>query len=368
MKTLAEYGQGASRTLHSADVMNGMLNTDREFERLAVLAAQELDIALEFTSGIEILAAHGYYHRIKDNQVNSRVHNLRQGDYRTLLVRYRIPPQFQNLPIASLRITNQDAIPGVAFYTDGNTAPEELGSFNKEIILTEPPGDFAERMILISESALGFAEAVGEIGNHYYNGGGDFSRLEAALNLTAETGVKLETAQEDLWNWDIFTPELDVLEQYYTILNAKIAANKKPGEDTPALISAAKSPPPKPSPPPESPPPEPAALSETPPPVEPPPPPEPAALSESPPPQEPSPPPESPPPEPAVLAESPPPPEAPPPQNTAEPEVSDNGRYSRMFWTVPSAPPAARDAYSRMIGEPIPLAPSSNGSYSRMGR
>jgi Ca-activated chloride channel family protein len=323
MKTLAEYGQGASRTLHSADVMNGMLNTDREFERLAVLAAQELDIALEFTPGIEILATYGYYNRIKNNQVYSRVHNLRQGDYRTLLIRYRIPPQPPNLPIASLRITNQDAIPGVAFYTDGNTAPEKLGSFNKVIILTELPDDFAERMILISESALDFVEALGEIGNHYYNGGGDFSRLEAALNLTAETGVKLETTQQDLWNWDIFTPELDVLEQYYTILNAKVAANKKPGEDTPVLISAAESPLPEPSPPPESPPPEPSL----------------------------------------------PPSAAPPPQNTADTEVPDNGRYSRMFFrTVPSAPSAARDAYSRIIGEPVPQAPSIGGSYSRMGR
>jgi Ca-activated chloride channel family protein len=228
LRKLAEHGQGASRSLHSGDGMNELLNTDREFERLAVAVIENLSMELEFTKGIEILEVLGLQqHRIENNRVLCRIPNLRQGDYKTLFVRYRIPHQNQGLQTAVVHVQNQNK--GTfkpAAYSDGKTAQDPPALFDQLVILTDPATEAASRMLRYSGAVLNFAEAVREVGNHYHNGAGDPARLEKALELSLETGRTLQTVKWGLRNEDAFIPELAVLSKYTAILNAGIEGSR----------------------------------------------------------------------------------------------------------------------------------------------
>jgi Ca-activated chloride channel family protein len=229
LRSLAEHGQGASRGLRSGGEVDGLLNTDREFERVAVPGAEDLDIELEFTPGIEIVEVLGYRHSRENNRVICRINRLYQGDYKTLFVRYRIPPQNRGLQVAALHIKTPQgsSAPEVGLYTDGNTTPGMPGSFEQVVVLTDPVNDFAEGMLRRSGAVLDFANAVREIAAHYYNRENDLTRLESALQISYETGRKLETLKQSLRNDEAFDPELSVIAKYIEILNDRIAENRR---------------------------------------------------------------------------------------------------------------------------------------------
>ncbi|MFP3040919.1 VWA domain-containing protein [Treponema primitia] len=229
LRTLAEYGQGASRSLRSRDMVDGLLNTDREFERIAVTAAENLSLELEFTPGIEVLEVLGYRHRIENNRVICLIDSLHQGDYKTLFVRYRIPPQNRGLQVATLHVKTPQgsSTPELGLYTDGNTTPGMPDAFERVIVLTEPVNDFAAEMLRHSGAVLDFASAVREIGNHYFNRENDLTRLESALQLSRETSRTLETVKRSWKNANAFNQELSVIARYIEILNEKIAENQR---------------------------------------------------------------------------------------------------------------------------------------------
>ncbi|WP_041610953.1 VWA domain-containing protein [Treponema primitia] len=232
LRTLAEYGQGASRSLPNIDVMNGVLNTDREFQRIMVTAAENLELELEFTPGIEILEVLGFQRRIEKNRVICRIPSLHQGDYKTLFVRYRIPPQNQGLQVAAVQVRNQQErkpiiVPEIGLYTDGNTTPDLPSGFNRVIVLTDQTNDFAARMLLHSRAVLNFAETIREVGNHYYNNAGDLTRLETALRLDHEASRILETTKRSLQYDNAYYPELGILAKYAELLNDRIGENRR---------------------------------------------------------------------------------------------------------------------------------------------
>jgi Ca-activated chloride channel family protein len=229
LRTLAKHGQGASRSLPSQAMVDGLFKADREFERIAVVAAENLELELEFTPGIEIVEVLGYQNRIENNRVISRIDQLHQGDYKTLFVRYRIPPQNRGLQVAALRVRTQDGSrPEVGLYTDGNTAPGGPAAFERVVALTDPANDFAARMLRYSGAVLDFAEAVREIGGHYYNRGDDLTRLEAALEIASKTSRTMEEVKRSLQNEAAFDPELGVLAKYTQILNERLADTRRP--------------------------------------------------------------------------------------------------------------------------------------------
>jgi Ca-activated chloride channel family protein len=224
LRTLAEHGQGASRTLRSGGGMNGLLNTDREFERMAVTAIEKLTVELEFTPGIEILEVLGYPRWIENNRVICLLPSLHQGDYKTLFVRYRIPSQNRGLQTVSVHVQNKNKEkPELGIYTDENTATGLPGIFERLVVLTDPAPEFASRMLRYSGAVLNFADTVREVGDHYHSGAGDPVRLEKALELSRETRRTLETVKWSLRNDAAFIPELAVLSKYAEILNAGIA-------------------------------------------------------------------------------------------------------------------------------------------------
>jgi Ca-activated chloride channel family protein len=228
LRTLAKYGQGASRSLPSQAMVDGLLRADREFERIAVVAAKNLELELEFTPGIEIVEVLGYQNRIEQNRVLCRIDSLHQGDYKTLFVRYRIPPQNRGLQVAALRArTGDGSSPEVGLYTDGNTAPGGPAAFERVVALTDPVNDFAARMLRYSDAVLGFAEAAREIGAHYYNRGDDLTRLESALEIASKTSRTMEEVKRSLQNDAAFDPELAVLAKYTRILNERLAETRR---------------------------------------------------------------------------------------------------------------------------------------------
>ncbi|MDR1249320.1 MAG: VWA domain-containing protein [Treponema sp.] len=226
LRALAENGRGASRSLPSRSTVDGLFKADREFERIAIPTAENLEIELEFTPGIEIVEVLGYQNRIENNRVLCRVEKLNQGDYKTLFVRYRIPPQNQGLQTAALRVRNQEGKrPQAGLYTgtdSGDPAP-----FERMVVLTDPTGDFAARMLRYSGAVLDFAEAVREIGSHYYNRENDLTRLESALEIAGKTRAAMEEVKRSLQNDAAFNPELSVLDRYTQILNERTADNRR---------------------------------------------------------------------------------------------------------------------------------------------
>jgi Ca-activated chloride channel family protein len=228
LRTLAKHGQGASRSLPDETTVDGLFRTDREFERIAVTAVENLEIELEFTPGITLVEVLGYQNRVEKNRVICRIDRLNQGDYKTLFVRYRIPPQNQGLQVAALRVrTREGTGPEVGLYTDGNTAPGGPAAFERVVVLTDPVNDFAARMLYYSGAVLDFVEAVQEIGAHYYNRGDDLTRLETALQLAHKTSRTMEEVKRSLQNEAAFDPELSVLARYTQILNERIGENRR---------------------------------------------------------------------------------------------------------------------------------------------
>jgi Ca-activated chloride channel family protein len=228
LRILANYGQGASRSLPSRAMAEGLFQTDREFERIAVAAAENLELELEFTPGIEIVEVLGYQHRIENNRVICRVDRLYQGDYKTVFVRYRIPPQNRGLQVAALRVGSREGDrPEVGLYTDGDTAPGGPAAFERVVVLTDPTNDFAAGMLRYSAAALDFAEAVREIGAHYHNRGDDLTRLETALQRASTSSRTMEEVKRSLRNDAAFDPELSVLAAYTRILNERLAENRR---------------------------------------------------------------------------------------------------------------------------------------------
>jgi Ca-activated chloride channel family protein len=228
LRILAKHGQGASRSLRSETMVDGLFRADREFERVAVVAAENLELELEFTPGIEIVEVLGCQNRIENNRVLCLVDRLYQGDYKTLFVRYRIPPQNRGLQVAALRARSQDRPgPEIGLYTDGNTAPGEPAAFERVVVLTDPANDFAAGMLRYSGAVLSFAEAVREIGAHYYNRGDDLTRLETALQLAHTTSRTMEELKRSLRNEAAFEMELSVLAAYTQILNERLADTRR---------------------------------------------------------------------------------------------------------------------------------------------
>jgi Ca-activated chloride channel family protein len=234
LRTLAQQGRGASRSLPSPATMVGLFKDDREFERIAIVTAENLELELEFTPGIEVVEALGYQNRIENNRVTSRVDRLYQGDYKTLFVRYRIPPPNQGLQVAVLKVQTQDGSrPEVDLYT----APEPA-VFERVASLAGPESDFSIRMLRYSAAVLDFAEAVWEIGAHYHNRENDLTRLERALQIARKTSQTLEEVKRSLQSEGAFDAELSVLAKYTQILNEKLADTRRsfPKEDKPRML------------------------------------------------------------------------------------------------------------------------------------
>jgi len=247
MQTLAEEGGGSSRFIADREEMIKLFDT--EFERMVALVATDLDMTLEFTSGIEILDTWGYRHRIEGNRIYYKLPGLHLGDYETILVRYRLLSE-TNLPsggekeLARFSVTAKDLF--------GKQIEREHRNIN--IVISQNAADgISSGMVLHSGTMLSFALAVTEIGNLYYAGQDDLAalsqietevgsrepnaaqrermdnlkenflkRLEAALKMTRDSRFELENARLRIDNAEAFKHELEILVNYDNILSKEL--------------------------------------------------------------------------------------------------------------------------------------------------
>ncbi|MDR3341990.1 MAG: VWA domain-containing protein [Treponema sp.] len=213
LRFLAEQGQGNSRSLSSREMLQHIFDTDKEFERIAVPAARDLEMELEFMPGIEILEAWGYPHRIENNRIFYRLPVLYQGDYKTLLVHYRIPPQ------------NQGNEPPRATFRVKNTQARSSGSPSEKtatILLADSGDTEASRMVRYAETMVHFSEALKDIGGLYYAKGDELPQRQAALQKTREISQELENAKQRLQAPEAFIHELAILARYDALLSARL--------------------------------------------------------------------------------------------------------------------------------------------------
>ncbi|MDR1904489.1 MAG: VWA domain-containing protein [Treponema sp.] len=209
MRALAQHGRGNSRTLNNREAAKEILANDREFGRIAVHAAEDLEMRVAFTEGIEILDAWGLEYQIDRNLVSFQIPAIHQADYKTLLVRYRLPPLFAGKKSASFYIR-------AAADTEGENFVAQSG----EIALTNEPDAAASKALQRSEAMLNFADSLKEIGNIYYSTAEIADRLGRALALTRQSRLDIEDARLSLKDTYAFTPELEILSRYDEILMA----------------------------------------------------------------------------------------------------------------------------------------------------
>jgi Ca-activated chloride channel family protein len=249
MQKLAEEGGGSSRFISDREEMRKTFDT--EFERMAVVLAQDVLMELEFMPGAEIIETWGYQHQAEGNRVSYRLPALHLGDYETLLVRYRIPAQGGQgqpvLPLARFRAHARDI--------RGRALPAVERTLN--ITLSDSPADgISNGMVLYSGTMMRFAETLKEIGGLYYAGQDDLDalsrleretagrepgaeerrrmdelkgaflkRLEGALERTRAFRGEMENAKLRLDDREAFTHELEILGRYDEILAKELGDN-----------------------------------------------------------------------------------------------------------------------------------------------
>ncbi|MDR1901231.1 MAG: VWA domain-containing protein [Treponema sp.] len=249
MRKLAEEGGGSSRFISSREEMQKTFDT--EFDRMAVLVASDVEMDLELMPGAEVLDTWGYQYQINGNKIAYRLTGLHLGDYETILIRYRLPPQGtgNEKRLAGFRLSAKDIL--------GKTIrlPEQTISIG----LSDSPvpvDGISSGMVLYSGTMMHFAEALKEIGTLYYAGQDDlnglsqleresggrepsadarqrmdtlkdtfFSRLEKALQKTNSNKAELENAKLRLDDKEAFNHEIEILARYQEILIKEIRDN-----------------------------------------------------------------------------------------------------------------------------------------------
>jgi Ca-activated chloride channel family protein len=211
MQTLAEYEWYNAGPAES-DVFRNPEKVEREYEQMDLLAANGLDMELEFTPGIAILEVLGYESKIDQNKVLVNLPGLHQGDCRTLLIHYRIPKESTGRQFAVFKVKNQDVISPV--------------SAGQVVILTDPADDVSKRMILYSGTMKKFADSLKQIGDYYYNADDELEGLEKALDMTGVMKKEIEQSEAELKHGNAFIPEKAILDRYTEMFTQWVADNK----------------------------------------------------------------------------------------------------------------------------------------------
>ncbi|GHU03874.1 hypothetical protein FACS1894147_08370 [Spirochaetia bacterium] len=246
MQKLAEEGGGSSRFISDRNEMKKLFDT--EFARMVVLAARDLEMKLDFASGTEVLETWGYQHRIEGNRISYKLSGLHLGDYETILVRYRLPPQTgaTEKELAIFKVEAQDLF--------GKPLPSTERRLTVSLSDSLLPVDgISSAMVLHSGTMLHFAQGLKEVGGLYYAGRDDLTalsqlerdvgrgepndtqkqrmdtlkenflkRLEAALTKTRDVRLELENAKLRLDDAEAFTNELEILVKYDGILSKEL--------------------------------------------------------------------------------------------------------------------------------------------------
>ena len=250
MTELARKGGGSSRFISDRQEMEETFGS--ELDRMVVPVARNLAMSLEFTLPVEVLATWGYNHSIEGGRIVYSQDTMHHGDYETILVHLRLPPQGATGPRELARFTLD--------YEDLDGKPRRSGphALSVELVAMEHPVvGFSDAMVLKSGSMMRFALALQRIGELYYgsrddineinqrrdqlwqNKSGEVSyeelsspeierleasvaaRMQRAMDLTVEAKKELENARLRLDN-DGFDDEIGILDRYIQILGKEL--------------------------------------------------------------------------------------------------------------------------------------------------
>jgi TolB-like protein len=194
MVDLAKRGGGSSRFIADREEMEEIFGS--ELDRMIVPVARNLDMRLEFLQDVEILDTWGYQHRIEGREIHYFQPTLHHGDYETILVRVRIPPQ--------AAAGEKELVRFSLIYDDLDGEHRTSGPHSLKVNFVEmssPVTGFSSGMVLKSGTMMHFAQNLKTIGELYYASQDDINKINTQRDaLWREKGEKTEAAYEDLTN------------------------------------------------------------------------------------------------------------------------------------------------------------------------
>lgn len=206
MEELARRGGGSSRFIADMKEMENIFGGD--LDRMAVPAARDLRMTLEFLMPVEILNTWGYDNSVKGRTVSYALPTLHHRDYETILAEVRIQPTEKRGRTELARFTLS--------YKDVSGAEHRAGPFTVTVELVgaeSPVTGYSDGMVVRSGSMLRFARALKSIGEVYYAGGKELDKVNALrTSLWKAKGGASPSNAEYL---ELTSPEITELESAY---------------------------------------------------------------------------------------------------------------------------------------------------------
>ena len=250
MVNLARAGGGSSRFISDREEMEKIFGS--EFDRMAVPAAHNLEMTLELAPDVELLETWGYRHEVAGNTVRYSLPTLHNGDYETILVRYRLPPQEETgaRQVAEFSVDYDRILAG---------GPGTVGPVGAEITIVDedsPVVGFSDSTVLRSGTVLHLAQGLIEVGETYYSVQEDFSqvaqmtaampeepteeqlqrvevarqrardKLQVSLDRSVDLKKELTNAALRLENED-FADQISILDAYLDIFSRELGLNEE---------------------------------------------------------------------------------------------------------------------------------------------
>ncbi len=175
MEELARRGGGSSRFIADAKEMEKTFGS--ELDRMAVPAARDLRMKLEFRMPVEVLGTWGYENRVSGDTITYALPTLHHRDYETILARVRILPTAKHGPTELARFTLEyKDVEGVRHAADPVSVLVEC------VDAEEPVAGFSDGMVMRSGTMLAFAQALKRIGDAYYAGRSELDQVNSLRN------------------------------------------------------------------------------------------------------------------------------------------------------------------------------------------
>ncbi len=223
MEELARRGGGSSRFISDMKEMESIFGSD--LDRMAVPAARDLRMTLEFLLPVEILGTWGYEHQVDGATVTYTLPTLHHRDYETILTEIRILATERRgaVELARFHLT----------YRDAAGAERTAGPYPVTVELVDaasPVTGYSDGMVMRSGAMLDFARGLRRIGEVYYAGAADLREVNNLRDAMWQKNGDAEVSDDEYLA--LTSPEIERLEGTYkgrlrTALNVTVALRKR---------------------------------------------------------------------------------------------------------------------------------------------
>ena len=205
MRELAKSGGGSSRFIADAEEMQKIFGS--ELDRMVVPSARDLEMRLEFLMPVEDIETWGYRHSIEGQTVRFSQSTLHHGDYETIVVRFRVPPQSSTgeLPLFRFQMSYTD-LEGKPHCYD----PKEI--YANVVDSESPLAGYSNSRVLRAGTMLFFAEGLQRIADVYFAGQQELQKINVLRNELFEQAAAQTEDIESIEYDSLTSPELAALE------------------------------------------------------------------------------------------------------------------------------------------------------------